>query len=182
MRVFASSSSRRPDLGEGERERLGLDGVWRATHHLEDLPDGRGQGTGHLGELELNESRRRPQMNQNDSFSPRSLQLSVCKELQLPDRECKYTADLVVVSAAAGPLEMVSVQAISVLAVSDEGLARLWPSLAQEGNYTDTEVDLGHLCNFVVAVQVCHEDLILPLLGCHKALFLIFRTFFSCLC
>lgn len=79
--------------------------------------------------------------------------LSVCKELQLPDRECKYTADLVVVSSSAGPLEMVSVQAISVLAVSDEGLARLWPSLAQEGNYTDTEVDLGHLCNFVVAVQ-----------------------------
>lgn len=93
-------------------------------------------------------------------------QLSVCKELQLPGDECKYTADLVAVTSAAGPLESASLQAISVLAVSDEGLARLWPSLAQEGNYTDTAVDLGHLCNFVVAVQVCHGDLFLPLFGC----------------
>lgn len=86
------------------------------------------------------------------------LQLSVCKELQLPDGEGKYTADLVAVGSAAS-LETASVQTISVLAVSDEGLARLWPSLAQEGNYTDTAVDLGHLCNFVIAVQVSHEDL-----------------------
>lgn len=94
------------------------------------------------------------------------LQLSVCKELQLPDGDCRYTADLVAVTSAAAPLESASLQAISVLAVSDEGLARLWPSLAQEGNYTDTDVDLGHLCNFVVAVEVSHGDLFLPLFCC----------------
>nr|XP_046231328.1 nuclear pore complex protein Nup133 [Scatophagus argus] len=78
--------------------------------------------------------------------------LSVCKELQLPSSEYSYTADLVAVTSAA-PLETASVQSISVLAVAAEGTARLWPSLAQEGNYTETDVDLGDLCNFVVAVR-----------------------------
>uniref|UniRef100_A0A8C3A5V1 Nuclear pore complex protein Nup133 n=1 Tax=Cyclopterus lumpus TaxID=8103 RepID=A0A8C3A5V1_CYCLU len=77
--------------------------------------------------------------------------LSVCKELQLPGSEYTYTADLVAVSSAA-PLETAPVQSISVLAVAAEGTARLWTSLAQEGNYTETDVDLGDLCNFVVAV------------------------------
>lgn len=77
----------------------------------------------------------------------------MCKELQLPDSEYNHTADLVAVTSAA-PLEAASVQAISVLAVSAEGTARLWPSLAQEGNYTETDVDPGDLCNFVVAVRV----------------------------
>lgn len=81
------------------------------------------------------------------------LQLSVCKELQLPSSEYNYTADLVAV-ASVGPLETAAVQSISVLAVAAEGTARLWPSLAQEGNYTETDVDLGDLCNFVVAVRV----------------------------
>lgn len=87
----------------------------------------------------------------------------MCKELQLPDGECKYTADLVAVTSAKGPLETASIQAVTVLAVSDEGLARLWPSLAQEGNYTDTAVDLGHLCNFVVALQVVFKVFKWPL-------------------
>ncbi|XP_031735632.1 nuclear pore complex protein Nup133 [Anarrhichthys ocellatus] len=78
--------------------------------------------------------------------------LSVCKELQLPSSEYNYTADLVAVSSAA-PLETAPVQSISVLAVAAEGTARLWTSLAQEGNYTETDVDLGDLCNFVVAVN-----------------------------
>uniref|UniRef100_A0A8C4NSG6 Nuclear pore complex protein Nup133 n=1 Tax=Dicentrarchus labrax TaxID=13489 RepID=A0A8C4NSG6_DICLA len=78
--------------------------------------------------------------------------LSVCKELQLPSSEYNYTADLVAVASAA-PLETAGVQSISVLAVAAEGTARLWPSLAQEGNYTETDVDLGDLCNFVVAVR-----------------------------
>lgn len=81
------------------------------------------------------------------------LQLSVCKELQLPSSEYNYTADLVAVTSNA-PLETAAVQSISVLAVAAEGTARLWPSLAQEGNYTETDVDLGDLCNFVVAVRV----------------------------
>ncbi|KAM9362740.1 nuclear pore complex protein Nup133 [Symphorus nematophorus] len=78
--------------------------------------------------------------------------LSVCKELQLPSSEYNYTADLVAVTSA-GPLETAGVQSISVLAVAVEGTARLWTSLAQEGNYTETDVDLGDLCNFVVAVR-----------------------------
>ncbi|XP_070712502.1 nuclear pore complex protein Nup133 [Pempheris klunzingeri] len=78
--------------------------------------------------------------------------LSVCKELQLPSSEYNYTADLVALTSAA-PLETAGVQSISVLAVSAEGTARLWLSLAQEGNYTETDVDLGDLCNFVVAVR-----------------------------
>lgn len=77
--------------------------------------------------------------------------LSVCKELQLPSSEYNYTADLMAMASGA-PLETAAVQSISVLAVSVEGTARFWPSLAQEGNYTETEVDLGDLCNFVVAV------------------------------
>lgn len=77
----------------------------------------------------------------------------MCKELQLPGSECSYTADLVAVMSAA-PLETASVQSISVLAVAPEGTARWWPSLTQEGNYTDADVDLGDLCNFVVAVRV----------------------------
>lgn len=81
------------------------------------------------------------------------VQLSVCKELQLPGSEYNYTADLVAVTSAA-PLESAAVQSISVLAVAAEGAARFWPSLAQEGNYTEADVDLGDLCNFVVAVRV----------------------------
>uniref|UniRef100_A0A8D3DGR5 Nuclear pore complex protein Nup133 n=1 Tax=Scophthalmus maximus TaxID=52904 RepID=A0A8D3DGR5_SCOMX len=78
--------------------------------------------------------------------------MSVCKELQLPASEYVYVADLVAVTSAA-PLETATVQSISVLAVATEGTARFWPSLAQEGNYTETDVDLGDFCNFVVAVR-----------------------------
>lgn len=81
----------------------------------------------------------------------------MCKELQLPGSDYNYTADLVAVTSAT-PLHMASVQSISVLAVSAEGTARLWPSLAQEGNYTETDVGLGDLCNFVVAVRVSKCD------------------------
>lgn len=78
--------------------------------------------------------------------------LSVCKELQLPSSEYIYTADLVAVTSAA-PLEVAPVQSISVLVLAAEGTARFWPSLAHEGNYTETDVDLGDLCNFVAAVR-----------------------------
>ncbi|XP_054634991.1 nuclear pore complex protein Nup133 [Dunckerocampus dactyliophorus] len=77
--------------------------------------------------------------------------LCVCKELQLPNSQYDYTADLVAVTSVA-PLETAAVQAISVLAVAAEGTARLWPSLSQEGNYTEIDLDLGDLCSFVVAV------------------------------
>lgn len=78
--------------------------------------------------------------------------LSVCKELQLPSSEYNYTADLVAVTSTA-PLEVAAVHSISVLAVAAEGTARLWPNLSQEGNYTEADVDLGDLCNFVFAVR-----------------------------
>ncbi|XP_024858126.1 nuclear pore complex protein Nup133 isoform X2 [Kryptolebias marmoratus] len=51
------------------------------------------------------------------------------------------------------PLEMAAVQSISVLAVAAEGTAHFWPSLAHEGNYTESDLDLSNLCNFVVAVR-----------------------------
>ncbi|XP_061771494.1 nuclear pore complex protein Nup133 [Nerophis ophidion] len=77
--------------------------------------------------------------------------LCVCKELQLPNSGYGYTADLVAVASVA-PLETAAVQAISVLAVAAEGTARLWPSLSQEGNYSESDLDLGDLCSFVVAI------------------------------
>uniref|UniRef100_A0A8C7C8X7 Nuclear pore complex protein Nup133 n=1 Tax=Oncorhynchus kisutch TaxID=8019 RepID=A0A8C7C8X7_ONCKI len=49
---------------------------------------------------------------------------------------------------------VLNAQSISVMAVSPEGTARFWPSLAHEGNYAETVVDMGeNLCNFVVAVR-----------------------------
>ncbi|CAL8333006.1 unnamed protein product [Lota lota] len=78
--------------------------------------------------------------------------LCVCKELQLAPSEYDYTADLVAISSP-GPLETSPVQSISVLTVAPEGRARFWASLAHEGNHTEAELDLGDLCNFVVAVR-----------------------------
>ncbi|XP_029632883.1 nuclear pore complex protein Nup133 isoform X2 [Salmo trutta] len=79
--------------------------------------------------------------------------LSVCKGLQLPTSEFVYYADLISISSPS-PLETATVQSISVMAVAPEGTARFWPSLAHEGNYAETVVDMGkNLCNFVVAVR-----------------------------
>uniref|UniRef100_A0A8C7VG06 Nuclear pore complex protein Nup133 n=1 Tax=Oncorhynchus mykiss TaxID=8022 RepID=A0A8C7VG06_ONCMY len=77
--------------------------------------------------------------------------LSVCKGLQLPTSEFVYYADLISISSPS-PLETST--SISVMAVAPEGTARFWPSLAHEGNYAETVVDMGeNLCNFVVAVR-----------------------------
>uniref|UniRef100_A0A8C5BNS0 Nucleoporin 133 n=1 Tax=Gadus morhua TaxID=8049 RepID=A0A8C5BNS0_GADMO len=78
--------------------------------------------------------------------------LCVCKELQLAPSEYEYTADLVTISSP-GPLETAPVQSISVLTVGAEGRARYWASLAHEGNHTEADLELGDLCNFVVAVR-----------------------------
>ncbi|XP_037107149.1 nuclear pore complex protein Nup133 isoform X2 [Syngnathus acus] len=78
--------------------------------------------------------------------------LCVCKELQLPASQSDYTAERVAVTSS-GPLDAAPVQAVSVLAVTAEGAARLWPSLSQEGNYAEADLDLGDLCAFVVAVN-----------------------------
>ncbi|XP_077426499.1 nuclear pore complex protein Nup133 isoform X2 [Vanacampus margaritifer] len=77
--------------------------------------------------------------------------LCMCKELQLPASQYDYTAEHVAVTSA-GPLDAAPVRAVSVLAVAAEGAARLWPSLSQEGNYVEADLDLGDLCSFVVAV------------------------------
>uniref|UniRef100_A0A671Q9C2 Nuclear pore complex protein Nup133-like n=1 Tax=Sinocyclocheilus anshuiensis TaxID=1608454 RepID=A0A671Q9C2_9TELE len=67
--------------------------------------------------------------------------LSVCKDLQLPSSEFAYSADLI------------SITSSSALAVSPDGSARFWPSLAHDGTYTETSLDLaGHVCNYIAAV------------------------------
>ncbi|XP_056136281.1 nuclear pore complex protein Nup133 [Lampris incognitus] len=78
--------------------------------------------------------------------------LSVCKELQLPHSKYVYTADLIAISSP-GPLETAPVQSISVLAVASEGMARFWLNLSHEGNYYETDLDVGDVCNYVVAVR-----------------------------
>uniref|UniRef100_A0A3Q2D098 Nuclear pore complex protein Nup133 n=1 Tax=Cyprinodon variegatus TaxID=28743 RepID=A0A3Q2D098_CYPVA len=78
--------------------------------------------------------------------------LSVCKELQLPSSDYTFSADLVALTSTT-PLKMAAVQSVSVLAVAAEGTARFWPSLAHEGSYSESDVNLGDLCNFVVAVR-----------------------------
>lgn len=78
--------------------------------------------------------------------------LSVCKELQLPSSEYPYSSDLVSISSGSS-LNSASVQSICVLGLSVEGTARFWPNLAQEGHYSDTDLDLGDLALSVVAVR-----------------------------
>ncbi|KAK7161188.1 hypothetical protein R3I94_004004 [Phoxinus phoxinus] len=79
--------------------------------------------------------------------------LSVCKDLQLPSSEFAYSADLISINSS-GPLDHATVQSISALAVSPDGSARFWPSLAHEGTYTEISLDLGgHLCNYTAAVK-----------------------------
>lgn len=78
--------------------------------------------------------------------------LSVCKELPLPPSEYSFSADLVSVSSASA-LDSAPLQSLCVLALSVEGTARFWPSLSQEGVYSDSELDLGDLAHSVVAVR-----------------------------
>uniref|UniRef100_A0A8C2KZV7 Nuclear pore complex protein Nup133 n=1 Tax=Cyprinus carpio TaxID=7962 RepID=A0A8C2KZV7_CYPCA len=79
--------------------------------------------------------------------------LSVCKDLQLPSSEFAYSADLISITSSS-PLDSAPTQAISALAVSPDGSARFWPSLAHDGTYTETSLDLGgHVCKCVAAVK-----------------------------
>ncbi|XP_026083155.1 nuclear pore complex protein Nup133 [Carassius auratus] len=79
--------------------------------------------------------------------------LSVCKDLQLPSSEFAYSADLISITSSK-PLDSAPIQSVSALAVSSDGLARFWPSLAHDGTYTETSLDLaGHTCNYVAAVK-----------------------------
>lgn len=78
--------------------------------------------------------------------------LSVCKEMQLPPSEYSFSSDLVSVSSGS-PLDSAPLQSLCVLALSVEGTARFWPSLSQEGVYSDSELDLGDLTHSVEAVR-----------------------------
>lgn len=78
--------------------------------------------------------------------------LSVCKELQLPPSEYSFSSDLVSVSSGS-PLDSAPLPSLCVLALSVEGTARFWPSLSQEGVYSDSDLDLGDLAHSVVAVR-----------------------------
>lgn len=89
-------------------------------------------------------------LNSTFPFLP---QLSVCKELQLPPSEHSYYADLLDITSSS-PLESAALQSVCILVVSAEGRARFWPNLAQEGNYSETDLDLGEFCNSVVTVRV----------------------------
>ncbi|XP_016362068.1 nuclear pore complex protein Nup133-like [Sinocyclocheilus anshuiensis] len=78
--------------------------------------------------------------------------LSVCKDLQLPSSEFAYSADLISITSSR-PLDSAPIPSVSALAVSPDGSARFWPSLAHDGTYTETSLDLaGHVCNYIAAV------------------------------
>uniref|UniRef100_A0A8C1NED1 Nucleoporin 133 n=1 Tax=Cyprinus carpio TaxID=7962 RepID=A0A8C1NED1_CYPCA len=79
--------------------------------------------------------------------------LSVCKDLQLPSSEFAYSADLISITSSR-PLDSAPIQSVSALAVSPDGSARFWPSLAHDGTYTETSLDFaGNVCNYVAAVK-----------------------------
>uniref|UniRef100_A0A8I6A7P7 Nuclear pore complex protein Nup133 n=1 Tax=Rattus norvegicus TaxID=10116 RepID=A0A8I6A7P7_RAT len=96
-----------------------------------------------------------PGWNVKGLLSVFALQLSVCKDLQLPPSDFHWSADLVALSYAATSGEVHSVQAVSVMVATKEGSIRYWPSLAREDTYSDTSVDLGgeKVCRFLTAVQ-----------------------------
>uniref|UniRef100_A0A8C1Y707 Nucleoporin 133 n=1 Tax=Cyprinus carpio TaxID=7962 RepID=A0A8C1Y707_CYPCA len=82
--------------------------------------------------------------------------LSVCKDLQLPSSEFVYSADLISITSSR-PLDSAPIQVRSslALAVSPDGSARFWPSLAHDGTYTETSLDLaGNVCNYVALVSL----------------------------
>ncbi|XP_055060276.2 nuclear pore complex protein Nup133 isoform X1 [Misgurnus anguillicaudatus] len=79
--------------------------------------------------------------------------LSVCKDLQLPSSEFAYSADLISINSSSS-LKTAPIQSICALVVSPDGSARFWPSLAHEGTYTETSMDLGgNLCNYVASIK-----------------------------
>uniref|UniRef100_A0A8C1D1K6 Nucleoporin 133 n=1 Tax=Cyprinus carpio carpio TaxID=630221 RepID=A0A8C1D1K6_CYPCA len=91
--------------------------------------------------------------------------LSVCKDLQLPSSEFVYSADLISITSSR-PLDSAPIQSVSALAVSPDGSARFWPSLAHDGTYTETSLDLaGNVCNYVAAVKVCNQLVSLAVSG-----------------
>ncbi|XP_078412670.1 nuclear pore complex protein Nup133 [Cetorhinus maximus] len=76
--------------------------------------------------------------------------LSVCKELQLPPCDLPYVADLIALSH---PNEHYSLQSVSVMAASRQGVICYWPSLAHEESYTEITLDSGNDWKCLTAVS-----------------------------
>lgn len=74
-----------------------------------------------------------------------------CKELMLPASELYHSADLVCVLSNVGDSGS-NLSAVSVMAVSPEGLVRYWPSLIHDTTAVDMETDLiGSQCHSLTA-------------------------------
>ncbi|XP_048392144.1 nuclear pore complex protein Nup133 isoform X2 [Stegostoma tigrinum] len=74
---------------------------------------------------------------------------SVCKEFQLPPCDLPYVADLVALSH---PDEYSSLQSVSVMAASRQGVICYWPSMIHEESCTEITVDLGNDWKCLTAV------------------------------
>ncbi|KAJ6664649.1 hypothetical protein lerEdw1_006222 [Lerista edwardsae] len=100
------------------------------------------------------------------TVSYKYMNLTVCKELQLPPCDYLQSSSLVAISCLDIPGEVPSLQKaseqnpvdigkyLSVMVATYEGSIRYWPSLAHESSYTETVTDFGGaLCSFLTAVK-----------------------------
>lgn len=72
----------------------------------------------------------------------------------LPASELHHLADLVCVMSCVGD-DSSNVSAVSVMAVSPEGVVRYWPTLIHDNTAVDLETDLiGSQCHSLTAFQV----------------------------
>ncbi|XP_038663888.1 nuclear pore complex protein Nup133 isoform X2 [Scyliorhinus canicula] len=77
------------------------------------------------------------------------VKLSVCKEFQLPPCDLPYVADLIALSL---PNEHCSIQSVSVMAASRQGVVSYWSSLAHEESCTELTLDFGNDWKCLTAV------------------------------
>ncbi|GCB67786.1 hypothetical protein scyTo_0010298 [Scyliorhinus torazame] len=77
------------------------------------------------------------------------VKLSVCKEFQLPHCDLPYVADLIALSL---PNEHCSIQSVSVMAASRQGVVCYWSSLAHEESCTELALDFGNDWKCLTAV------------------------------
>ncbi|XP_053238474.1 nuclear pore complex protein Nup133 [Podarcis raffonei] len=80
--------------------------------------------------------------------------LSACKELQLPPSDYLWNSSLVAISSLNASGEAPSLQSLSIMVATCEGLIRYWPSFVHESSFTETHTDFGGaLCSFLTAVK-----------------------------
>ncbi|XP_072437718.1 nuclear pore complex protein Nup133 isoform X3 [Chiloscyllium punctatum] len=75
---------------------------------------------------------------------------SVCKEFQLPPCDLPYVADLVALSH---PDEYSSLQSVSVMAASRQGVICYWPNMTHEESCTEIALDFGNDWKCLTAVS-----------------------------